>query len=304
MSTNTDLTIGFLGLGNMGGPLASSLAQSGHDLLAFDPRAAQLGVVVAAGARPAASATEVIAAVDVLFTMLPDTPDVEAVVHGAGGILEVARPGLLHVDMSTIAPSASLRFAEALERRGLAFVDAAVGRSALHAARGESLFMVGARDADLARLRPLFEVMGDTVIHCGPPGSGIAMKIVNNFQGNVQAQVTAEALTLGARLGLSADLMVKVMSSSLSVNGYLTSYYPIKALAGDIEPGFAMNLAYKDLSIAIDLADELGVPVAAGAAARACVDQARTALGEKDVTALLDAAAIGAGLEPPRITAA
>ncbi|MFG1621757.1 NAD-binding protein [Kribbella sp. NPDC049227] len=143
--------------------------------------------------------------------------------------------------------------------------------------------------------------MGDAVVHCGPPGSGIAMKIVNNFQGNVQAQVTAEALVLGARLGLSVERMVEVLSSSLSVNGFLTGYYPLKALAGDVEPGFALRLANKDLSIAVNLAGELGVPVDAGATAQACVEAACAAYGDNDVTALLDAAAEAAGIEPPRL---
>jgi 4-hydroxybutyrate dehydrogenase/sulfolactaldehyde 3-reductase len=252
----------------------------------------------------AASLRDLLARADIVVTMLPDTPDVESIVTGPNGIESSGKAGLLHLEMSTIIPSASKRFADLLEARGMRFVDAAVGRSALHAARGESLFMVGAYDADLAAVRPLLEAMGDTIVHCGPPGSGIAMKIVNNFQGNVQAQVTAEALVLGARLGLSVERMVEVMSSTLSVNGFLTGYYPLKALVGDVEPGFALRLANKDLSIAVNLAAELGVPVTAGAGAQACVEAACAGYGEKDVTALLDAAAHGAGIEAPRMVRA
>lgn len=296
--------IGFVGLGNMGQPMALNLAKAGFRLTVYDTRAERTRPLADLGATVADSLADLLAGVGIVVTMLPDTPDVAGVVTGPGGIEDLGRPGLLQLEMSTIIPSASKRFADLLEARGMRYVDAAVGRSALHAARGESLFMVGAHDADLVAVRPLLEAMGDTIVHCGPPGSGIAMKIVNNFQGNVQAQITAEALVLGARLGLSVDRMVEVMSSTLSVNGFLTGYYPVKALTGDIEPGFALRLANKDLSIAVNLARELGVPVTAGAGAQACVEAACIDYGDKDVTALLDAAADAAGIVPPRMAGA
>ncbi|WUS89567.1 NAD(P)-dependent oxidoreductase [Kribbella sp. NBC_00709] len=304
MSDLDGTAIGFAGLGNMGQPMALNLAEAGFRLTVFDPRAERMEPFRDLGTTIAASPADLLSGADIVVTMLPDTPDVESVVTGPDGIASLGRPGLVHLEMSTIIPSASKRFADLLEARGMRFVDAAVGRSALHAARGESLFMVGAHDADLALVRPLLEAMGDTIVHCGPPGSGIAMKIVNNFQGNVQAQVTAEALVLGARLGLTVDRMVEVMSGTLSVNGFLTGYYPVKALAGDVEPGFALRLANKDLSIAVNLAAELGVPVTAGASAQACVEAACAEYGEKDVTALLDAAADGAGILAPRMAKA
>lgn len=301
MTSDQSTRIGFVGLGNMGAPMATNLAKKGFRLSVFDAVPDRMRPLEALGVRVADTLGELVAGAHVVVTMVPDTPHVESVVTGPGGILAEGRPGLLHLDMSTIAPSASRRFATLLEARGMAFVDAAVGRSAIHAARGQSLFMVGAHEPDLARVLPLLDAMGDSVIHCGPPGSGIAMKIVNNFQGNIQAQVTAEALTLGARLGLPVDRMVEVMSGSLSVNGFLTSYYPVKALAGDIEPGFALDLAYKDLSIAIAIAEEHGVPVAVGAAAHESVGRARAGFGQKDVTALLDAMAVATGIAPPRL---
>lgn len=302
MASEQGTRVGFVGLGNMGRPMASNLAKNGVALVVFDAVPDRMRPLEALGAQPAGSLAEVVDASEIVVTMLPDTPHVESVVNGPGGLLARGRRGLLHLDMSTIAPSASRRFADLLEEQGMEFVDAAVGRSAIHADRGESLFMVGAHDPALQRIRPLLDAMGDTVIHCGPPGSGIAMKIVNNFQGNVQAQVTAEALVLGARLGLSVDRMVEVMSGTLSVNGFLTGYYPLKALAGDIEPGFAIDLAYKDLSIAMAIAAEYGVSVEAGAAAHECVGRAREKFGAKDVTALLDATAAETGISPPRLT--
>ena len=193
--------------------------------------------------------------------------------------------------------------AAALAAKGIARVDAGVGRSPAHAERGESLFMVGATDADLARVKPLLDAMGTKIIHCGGPGTGITMKIVLNFLSMATCQLTAEALTLGAKLGLGTATMYEVITNSLANNDHLKNYWPTKVLAGDVEPGFAIDLAYKDLSIGVSAANAAGVPVFTGAAARECLAQARAAqgLGGKDITAVLVAAAANAGIKPPRL---
>jgi len=235
--------------------------------------------------------------------MLPNTPDVAGVVSGPGGLTETGRPGMLMIDMSTIDPAASRSFSAALAGRGMHFIDAAVGRSPAHAERGESLFMVGAEQDDLARARPILEAMGNKIIHCGPPGSGISMKIVNNFLAMATCQISAEALTLGAKLGLSTATMFDVITNSLASNDHLKTYWPTKVLKGDVAPGFAIDLAYKDLSIAVGAAAAAGVPVFTGAAAREALGQARAGqgLGAKDITAVLLAAAANAGITPPRL---
>jgi 4-hydroxybutyrate dehydrogenase/sulfolactaldehyde 3-reductase len=163
--------------------------------------------------------------------------------------------------------------------------------------------MVGGTDADLARAMPLLEAMGNKIIRCGGPGAGITMKIVLNFLAMSTCQLTAEALTLGTKLGLSARTMYDVITNSLSNNDHLKNYWPTKVLAGDIDPGFAIDLAYKDLSIGVTTANAAGVPVFTGAAARECLGQARTGqgLGGKDITAVLVAAANNAGVKPPKL---
>jgi 4-hydroxybutyrate dehydrogenase / sulfolactaldehyde 3-reductase len=207
------------------------------------------------------------------------------------------------IDMSTIDPAASRSFSAVLGDKGIRFVDAAVGRSPAHAERGESLFMVGAAAGDLERARPILEAMGNKIIHCGPQGSGISMKIVNNFLAMATCQLSAEALTLGSKLGLSVATMYEVITNSLASNDHLKTYWPTKVLKGDVEPGFAVDLAYKDLSIGVSAAAQAGVPVPTGAAARDCLAEARTVhgLGGKDITAVLLAAAAKAGIEPPRL---
>jgi 4-hydroxybutyrate dehydrogenase/sulfolactaldehyde 3-reductase len=295
--------IGFIGLGNMGRPMASNLARKGFPLVVLDAVPARMEPLAALGARKAGSLAELVDASDVTVTMLPDTPDVERIVLGPDGMLERGRPGMLHLDTSTIAPVASRAMAEQLAARGIRFVDAGVGRSPAHAERGESLFMVGAEKADLERVRPLLEAMGDRIIHAGPPGTGIALKIVNNYIAMCLCQVNAEAFTLAAKLGLPTRTVFEVVTSSLSSNDHLKLYWPTKALRGDTEPGFALDLAFKDLSIGVAAAAAAGTPAHIGTAARDAMDRARkeNGLGGRDVTAVLLAAAAEAGIEPPML---
>jgi 4-hydroxybutyrate dehydrogenase/sulfolactaldehyde 3-reductase len=291
--------IGFIGLGSMGRPMATSLIRNGFALTAFDTTDAHTAVLVERGAARATDLAALVSACDVVITMLPNTPDVAGVV---GGLTESGRAGMLMIDMSTIDPVASRSFGAALGARGIRFIDAAVGRSPAHAERGESLFMVGAAEDDLARARPILDAMGNKIIHCGPPGSGISMKIVNNFLAMATCQISAEALTLGAKLGLATATMFDVMTNSLASNDHLKTYWPTKVLKGDVTPGFAIDLAYKDLSIAVGAAATAGVPVFTGAAAREAMGQARSGqgLGGKDITAVLLAAAANAGIKPPK----
>ncbi len=295
--------IGFIGLGSMGRPMATSLVRKGIALTPFDTAAPHTAVLVERGATRAGDLAALVSAADVVITMLPNTPDVAGVVSGAGGLLETGRAGMLMIDMSTIDPAASRSFGALLARKGIGFIDAAVGRSPAHAERGESLFMVGAEASDLQRARPILEAMGNKIIHCGPQGSGISMKIVNNFLAMATCQLSAEALTLGSKLGLSTAIMFDVITNSLASNDHLKSYWPTKVLKGDVDPGFAIDLAYKDLSIGVSAAAAAGVPVFTGAAARECLSQARTGqgLGGRDITAVLQAAAANAGIEPPRL---
>lgn len=292
--------VGFVGLGNMGRPMATSLVTKGFPVVAYDVVETNTQILAQRGAKAARNVAEVVAQSDVIVTMLPNTPDVDGVV---AEVLKSGRKGQLHMDMSTIDPIASKRFAAALATKGIGWVDAGVGRSPAHAERGESLFMVGGTDADLKRVEPLLNAMGNKTILCGGPGAGITMKIVLNFLAMSTCQLTAEALTLGTKLGLTGRTMYDVITNSLANNDHLKNYWPTKVLTGDIDPGFAIDLAYKDLSIGVTTANAAGVPVFTGAAARECLGQARAAqgLGGKDITAVLVAAANNAGVKPPKL---
>ena len=295
--------IGFIGLGNMGRPMAGQVIAKGFSTTVFDLSEAPMEILRQKGATRAASIPAVIANSDVIVTMLPNTPDVQGVVLGEGGLLAAGRPGMLHIDMSTIDPLASKAMAAALAAKGIGWVDAGVGRSPAHADRGESSFMVGATDSDLARARPVLEAMGNTIIHCGGPGAGISMKIVLNFMSMSTCQITAETLALGTKLGLKMADMNAVITAGLACNAHFRQYWPTKVLAGDTTPGFAIDLAFKDLSIAVATAAAAGVPVITGSAAREALGIARSVhgLGREDITAVLVAASRNAGVETPRL---
>ncbi|MDA0230227.1 MAG: NAD(P)-binding domain-containing protein [Proteobacteria bacterium] len=294
--------IGFIGLGAMGKGMASNLQNKGFQLSVFDVSPTPVSVLVQLGATETASIAELTAASDIVVTMLPGSPEVEAVVLGEGGVLAHGREGMLLLDMSTVDPLTTDALAAKLDKSGMAMVDAPVGRLAQHANAGESLFMVGASDADLVRVRPLLEAMGTTIHHCGAVGSGMRTKLVNNYLAIVSCQMNAEVLTLSARFGLDLQTTLDVIHGTTATNGQLKINYATKVLTGDIEPGFAIDLAHKDLSLILNAANQVKVPLPIAAAARESVSLARsTKFHDKDFSALLDHWCERAGVKAPRL---
>ncbi len=293
-------TIGFIGLGRMGLAMASNLQRKGFSTLGYDLNAGAVETLAGLGAGKAGSIAEVAKGSGVIFTMLPASPEVRSVV--LDGILPHAAKGTLVVDMSTIDPMTTDEIAGALQKAGIAFVDAPVGRLASHADRGESLFMVGAAPDDFERVKPMLAAMGTTIHHCGPAGAGIRMKIVNNYLAIAACQLNAETLTLATRFGLDTALTIDVLNGTTANNGHLKTNFPAKVLVGDIEPGFQIDLAHKDLSLAMASASAMRVPLSMGAAARECLQLARSrGYGGKDFSGLLDAWCDLAGVAPPRL---
>lgn len=296
--------IAFIGLGAMGGAMAMNLQRKRPDITVYDIVPACVEPLVAAGARGADSLANAVADAGVVFTMLPATQHVEAAATGPEGIIARMKPGGLWVEMSTIAPAGTDRLRAAAAAGGVRFMDAPVGRLVSHAVAGESMFMIGCdAEADFDEARPLLEAMGTTILRCGPAGSGIRAKIVNNFQILTIAQVTAEALVLGTRLGLSVDTMRAVNGQTTASNGQMQVNFPSKVLVGDTAPGFTFDLAQKDLRLALDAATDLRLGLPVGAAASAVYGAARSgAYAGRDFSALLDYASALAGIEPPRLT--
>jgi 4-hydroxybutyrate dehydrogenase/sulfolactaldehyde 3-reductase len=295
-------TVGFIGLGNMGRPMASNLCRKGRSLVVYDINPEPVRALVALGARAGASVTDVAAASAVVFTMLPSSASVESVVAGAGGLLAgLARGGVI-VDMSTIDPLVTDRLAAASAARGIAFADAPVGRLASHAERGESLFMVGADEATFARVKPYFEQMGTTIHHCGGTGTGMRTKLVNNYLAIISCQLNAEAIALSQRFGLTLETTLDVIHGTTATNGQLKIAWPQKVLKGDVAPGFTIDLAHKDLTLIVEAANAAKVPVPVAAVAREAFSVARSrGYGDRDFSAMADVLCDYAGIDKPRL---
>jgi 4-hydroxybutyrate dehydrogenase/sulfolactaldehyde 3-reductase len=294
--------VGFIGLGNMGRPMASNLCRKGFALTVFDINPEPMRVLQQLGARAAKDCIAVAAASDIVFTMLPDSSHVDEVLMGPGCVLQTLRPGGVVVDMSTIDPMVTDRLAATAIARGCAFVDAPVGRLASHAERGESLFMVGAEPETFARVKPLLDAMGTTVHHCGAVGTGIRTKLVNNYLAIVSCAFNAEALALSQQFGLSLEKTLDVIHGTTATNGQLRIAWPSKVLKGDTDPGFTIDLAHKDLTLIVDAANDVKVPVPIAAAARESFSSARGAgAGAKDFSAMVDVLCDRAQIARPRL---
>lgn len=293
-------TIGFIGLGNMGRPMASNLCRKAPAVVVFDIDAGRVRALEAFGARPGRDAVDVAGDSEIVFTMLPTTAAVEDVVGGQ--LIPNGRPGQILVDMSTIDPLVTDRLAAAAAKRGMAFVDAPVGRLASHAERGECLFMVGAAPATFARVRPLLDAMGTTIHHCGDVGTGMRTKLVNNYLAIISCQLNAEAIALSQRFGLSLATTLDVIHGTTATNGQLKIAWPMKVLKGNLEPGFTIDLAHKDLTLIVDAANAVKVPVPIAAVAREAFTVARSlGHGGLDFSAMVDVLCEYARIEKPRL---
>jgi len=295
--------IGFIGLGNMGRGLSSNLCRKGFSLTVFDINPEPVAHLQRLGARTAAGNGDVAAASDIVITCLPNTASVEEVALGPGGVLQRLVKGGLFVDTSTVDPLLTDQLAAEASKRRIAFVDAPLGRLAAHAERGESLFMVGASDADFARLRPLLEAMGTTIHHCGGVGTGIRTKLVNNYLAIVSCAFNAEAVALSQKFGLSLEKTLDVVHGTTATNGQLKLAWATKVFKGDTEPGFAIDLAHKDLTLIVNAANAVNVPMPIGAVARESFSAARTqGHGARDFSAMGDIHCDLARVARPRLS--
>lgn len=281
--------IGFIGLGAMGQGMALNLQRKGFSLVVYDLRQQPVAKLTAAGARAGESVADVARQCRIVVTMLPGSAEVEQIILGDDGVLANSASGTLVMDMSTVDPATTDALETRLRQSGMRFVDAPVGRLASHAQAGESLFMVGASPEDFIVVRPLLEAMGTTIHHCGAPGTGIRTKLVNNFLAIGLCQMNAEALTLAARFGLDLETTLAVLGGTTATNGQLRLNYTSKVLRGDVEPGFTVDLAHKDMSLVVNAANAASVPLPSAAIVRESLSLARAGgFGNKDFSALLD----------------
>jgi 2-hydroxy-3-oxopropionate reductase len=253
-----DTRIGFIGLGLMGAPMASNLLEAGFEIVAYNRSPGKAGALTARGAEIVDSAAAVAARAPVIITMLPDSPEVQEVLAAGGGVFEGAAPGSLAIDMSTIDPGVSRSLATAAEGRGLRMLDAPVSGGDVGARDGSLSIMVGGQVEDLDRARPIFDVLGSRVTHCGGAGAGQIVKACNQIVVAAGIEALAEAVVLSIRSGIDPERMLGALGGGLASSRVLEVKGP-KLLARDFEPGFRSALHRKDLRIALEAADRLGV---------------------------------------------
>jgi 4-hydroxybutyrate dehydrogenase / sulfolactaldehyde 3-reductase len=294
------MQIAFIGLGQMGLPMARNLIRGGHRLRVFDQLAEPAAALAAEGAAVAASPADCARGAEAVITMLPNGEAVREVLFGADGAIAAAAPGTVVVDMSTIHPLQSDALARDAAARGVAFVDAPVGRTSDHAVRGTLLIMAGADAAMVERLRPVFSLLGSEVVTAGAAGRGIRIKIVNNFMSVALNALSAEAAALCEALDLPLASAMAVMQGTPANKGHFTTTWPNKVLKGDLTPAFMIDLAHKDLGIALDVAASSALPMPMGAAAREVYSAARAAgRGRQDWSAILEQVLDAAHLPHP-----
>ncbi|MHB1416150.1 MAG: NAD(P)-dependent oxidoreductase, partial [Chloroflexota bacterium] len=280
--------IGFVGLGTMGRPMAANILKHGFEVYGFDVNPTAVASLAPQGLKACASPAEVARNAEAVVTMLPTEAEVGEVCFGPDGLMEGAQPGLLVVDMSTISPDASQKIAAQVAAKGCEMIDAPVGRSSKNAEEGTLLIMVGGAEAQLERARPILNCLGDTIVHCGSQGQGLAAKLVNNFLSLGSLAVVAEAFALGRQAGVSLETMLQIANMSAAGNNYFKGYLQQKALGGDLAPGFKIDLAHKDLGLVVNWANRMQLPLPVGALVRERYSEARLqGRGGQDCTAIV-----------------
>ncbi|MFI6377106.1 2-hydroxy-3-oxopropionate reductase [Streptomyces sp. NPDC050546] len=280
-------TVGVIGLGVMGAPMAANLVKAGYDVIGYCRSPGPVERLAAAGGRAATSVADVTARADAVLTVLPDSPDVEEVVLGADGVLRHARDGLLLIDFSTVRPETSAAVAEAARKAGVRPLDAPVSGGERGAIDGTLSIMAGGREEDFAAARPLFEAVGRTVVHVGGDGAGQTVKAANQMIVGGVIALVSEALVLLEASGVPADSALTVLKGGLAGNQVM-NVKGESMLARSFEPGFRIDLHHKDLGIALSVARSKGVATPlTGVVAQLLTAARARGLGSLDHSALL-----------------
>lgn len=254
------MKVGYIGLGLMGAPMARNLMKAGYELVVHNRSRAIVDQLASEGATPATSPREVAAQVDVVFTNLPDSPDVEKVALGPDGIIEGAHDGLIFVDNSTIKPETARHIAQELGKVGVRALDAPVSGGDIGAKAGTLTIMVGGAEDAFHKTLPLFEAMGKTITHIGEDGAGQVAKCANQVMVAAQMAGMAEALVLAQKSGVDPQKVVQAISRG-AAQCWTLDNKPTKIFTRDLGPGFKAYMQHKDLNIVLDTGNTYGVPL-------------------------------------------
>jgi 3-hydroxyisobutyrate dehydrogenase len=293
------LKIGVIGLGNMGGGMAATLASKGFDVSGFDLAQAALDNARSKGVKPVTDREQLIASVEVLILSLPKAEHVEAVCLGASGILERGNAGLIVVDTTTSTPEASRKVAAALKVKGIGFIDAPVSGGPKGAATGTMSMVIGAEDDDLARVLPVLEGMSGTRVHIGKTGAGNVAKIANNMLTACHLISTAEALSMAAKAGVDPEKLLQGLNAGSGRSSATQAMFPTWVMNKAYDSGFTMGLMRKDVGLARDLSASLDLDLPLSRAVAALWQASSATLPDTDdfccIVKRTDAALFGRG---------
>jgi len=252
--------IGFIGLGIMGKPMARNLLKAGYAVTVYNRSRPAMEELHSAGAQLGPSPKDVAAAAEIVITMLPNSPDVEAVVLGPNGVLEGAKPGTILADMSTISPLVSQKIYREAKQRGVRALDAPVSGGEKGAIEGILSVMVGGDKEVFDAVVPVFQAMGKTITYMGPAGAGGFTKLANQVIVAINLTAISEALTLGAKAGLDPERLIQALGGGMAGSRCLDMKGP-QIIKGNFQPGFKIDLHYKDLGLIMEAARALQVPL-------------------------------------------
>jgi 2-hydroxy-3-oxopropionate reductase len=290
--------IAFIGLGIMGSPMAVHLQEAGNEVSGYNKRRDRSGPLVGAGGRKASDIADAVGGADVVAVMVPDSPDVQEVLAGPGGVFENAAPGTLVIDFSSIRPDVTAELAAEAKQRGLRLLDAPVSGGEAGAKNAALSIMVGGEAEDFEAATPIFDAVGKTIVHVGPSGSGQTVKAANQLIVGANIEVLAEALVFLEAYGVDTAAALDVLGGGLAGSKVLEQKRQ-NMLERSFDPGFRIDLHHKDMGIVTSAAREAGVALPIGAvvaqlmvSARACGD------GDLDHSALLRGVERLAGRDP------
>ncbi len=282
------MRVGFIGLGVMGKRMAMNVLKGGYELTVSDLNKDAVKELVDAGAKEANTPAEVSEGKDVIFTSLPNSAIVEAVILGKNGVLEGAKEGAIIVDLSSITPKSIQNIARKASEKGVEVMDAPVSGGASGAEKGTLTIMVGGKAETFEKVLPVLNHIGKKVNHVGEVGAGDTVKLVNNLLLGVNMAAVAEALALGVKAGLKPEVLYDIISQSSGSSYALTAKYSNFIAKGNFEPGFMIDLQYKDLQLAVDTAKDMKMPLMIGNLAQQMYEAARAkGLGTEDISAVL-----------------
>jgi len=264
--------IGFIGTGIMGAPMAHNLLKAGHEVAVHNRTKVKADHLIAGGAAWGDSPADVAKDSNIVITCLPDTPDVEQVLLGQRGVIEAAKPGLICIDMSTISPAATKEMGSALSAKGVTLIDAPISGGEIGAIEAKLSIMMGGPKKAVEKVRPIMQVMGRTVVHCGPLGTGQITKLANQIMCIHTIMSIAEGFAFAERAGLDLETTLKVTSAGAAGSHSLKMLGP-KIIAGDFKPAFMVDLQQKDLRLVAEYAEKLKQPLPGVALARQLLAQ-------------------------------